>query len=190
MAGWWESLSVETLRAIHTWAQIAGLFCTLGLLVAGYFVFASSGRLSELAARAETQLREEVSKTQEKLQQAEQKRQPRVLTNDQKVAISAVLRGTQPGRVDVESIVGDLEGDNYANEWEQLFSQAEWRVTRARATGNHGIQPGLRLIVPAGPPGQPVSDAFTQAGVAFRLETAPIDYVWIRVGVKPDVSSN
>lgn len=189
MAEWWSSLPADTLRSINTWGQVFGILCTAGVVLSGVFVFLSSGRLGELAAEGEKALRTQVQRTEEDLRRAEEERRPRQLTDAQIQSLVATLQAVPVGRIDVESIVGDMEGDTYGNRFEQAFGQAGWNVTRARATGNHGIQPGMRLIVPVTPNGQGVAAAFARAGLDFTLEQAPIDYVWLRVGVKSVTSA-
>ena len=188
MIEWWNSLSAETLRSINTWGQVLGIVCIAGLLVSGYLVFTSSGRLSQLAAKGEKALREQVQRTEEVLKRAEDERRPRILTDQDLQSLRSALGSLQKGKIDVESIVGDIEGDAYANQFEKLFSEAGWQVTRVRATGNHGIQPGLRLIVPATDAGQGVAASFARSGLSFNLEQAPIDYVWLRIGTKATAS--
>ncbi len=176
---------MDTLRSVQSWAYIVGLVCTLGLVVSGYFAFKSSGRLSELAAQVDEQLRDQVQETQEAVNQAELRRQPRELQAEQRTAFLGQLQESESGTIDVESIMGDEEGDAYANQFEALFSEAGWNVTRARATGNHGIQPGVRVIVPDTQAGTVVVQAMTRAGVDFQVETADVAEVWIRIGPKP-----
>lgn len=189
MTDWWNSLSVDTLRSLNTWGQVLGILCTAGLVLSGYLVLASSGRLSKLAAEGELVLREQVQRTEEGLRRSEEERRPRSLTDAQTQSLAAALRDAKKGKIDVESIVGDMDGDMYANQFEDLFMRAGWKVTRARATGNHGIQPGVRLIVPATDPGQSVAAAFARSGLSFTLEQGPIDYVWLRIGTKPQAAA-
>jgi hypothetical protein len=112
---WLNSLSAETLRSINTSAQILGLLCTAGLLVSGYFVWASSDRLSELAAEGEKALHDKVARAEESIRRTEHERRPRTLDTQGRQALATALAQLPRRKIDVESIVGDLEGDAYGN---------------------------------------------------------------------------
>jgi hypothetical protein len=122
------------------------------IAVAGYM---HSGRENKASRREITEVRQELTDSQQKQAAAEQalrevqaQQQPRTLTRAQLHALLPQLRNGPKGRAEINAVAGDAESDRYAEQFYGVLAAGGWTMEGFGQVQYIGEIPvGLRLDV-------------------------------------------
>lgn len=135
MWSWLDSLSIETLTTYHSWTHYAlAVFATLTALFM-FLNFFLTKRISSLRDSDVLNLQKRLEKaenvtgyTHDKLQQLQEKQQPRNITPEQSKGFLEYSRNFPKGSIDIISVLGDSESSNFALTLKNMLGKAGWNI--------------------------------------------------------------
>ena len=149
MWSWWNSLSLETLGSLNTYAQWA--MAVFGFLTAVAMVASimASARISSIKDAQLSALKQEQTATKEEVTAVREQQEPRALNTQQRAKVLEILRAEPKGTISVlGAAMGDGEALTFATELRQLLQSAGWGVEAFAANWASTWNPvGVILIV-------------------------------------------
>ncbi len=130
----WNSL--ESVSRIHFWLEISGIALLVLLLISQGLAFSYGARKDTLATADTTLHLAKEAELQQKLNAADTELQhrpapqrqtgPRRLSMEQQQRLLKVLSAFKGQKVTITSVIGDEEGDAFAEDFLNVFNNAGW----------------------------------------------------------------
>jgi hypothetical protein len=215
---WWPGWdSIESTDFWSTFYFWFGILCLLLLAIAEVVSHYYGQRHSELVTavagaaavkgqqeqrEADERHRAEIAEMQRRLEETQRQQASRRLTPEQQKSLIATLSPFAGQKVSVVCILGDTEGQQFANDFISVFRSAKWDygggsgINQAAYTVNPiGIAASVKEATPSAIPAPlgvlvvALADMGVMPGRNIGIDSAlPPDTIQLQIGKKPDTA--